>query len=71
MARSSGSKLATDMLKGDAIPALSRASPRRIKEFARMRQPVPFVADDIMEIFDEPRSEEVPPLFGKMSERGR
>jgi uncharacterized protein YhaN len=32
---------------------------------------VPFIADDIMETFDEPRSEEVFRLFAQMAEVGQ
>ena len=40
-------------------------------EFAATRHPVPFIADDIMETFDEPRSEEVLRLFGEMAKIGQ
>ena len=36
-----------------------------------MRPAVPFVADDIMETFDELRSEEVFRLFGEMAKLGQ
>lgn len=41
------------------------------EEFAAVRSPVPFIADDIMETFDEPRSEEVFRLFGTMARLGQ
>lgn len=41
------------------------------EEFAALRPPVPFIADDIMETFDEPRSEEVFRLFGSMAGLGQ
>ena len=41
------------------------------EEFAMARPSVPFIADDIMETFDEPRSEEVFRLFGRMAEVGQ
>lgn len=41
------------------------------EEFAAIRPPVPFIADDIMETFDEPRSEEVFRLFGSMAGLGQ
>ncbi|MFG1302264.1 AAA family ATPase [Xanthobacter sp. V3C-3] len=71
LAGSGGSKLATDMSKGTRFQLYLALRLAGYEEFARMRQPVPFVADDIMETFDEPRSEEVLSLFGKMSETGQ
>ncbi|WP_313291588.1 ATP-binding protein, partial [Rhizobium rhizoryzae] len=41
------------------------------EEFAAVRPSIPFVADDIMETFDEPRSEEVFRLFGQMATMGQ
>ncbi len=41
------------------------------EEFAAVRPAVPFVADDIMETFDELRSEEVFRLFGQMATLGQ
>lgn len=41
------------------------------EEFAALRPPVPFIADDIMETFDEPRSEEVFRLFASMAGLGQ
>lgn len=41
------------------------------EEFAAVRPSVPFIADDIMESFDEPRSEEVFRQFGRMAELGQ
>ncbi len=40
-------------------------------EFAAVRPTVPFIADDIMETFDEPRSHEVFRLFGDMAGLGQ
>ena len=71
LAGSGGSKLATDMSKGTRFQLYLALRLAGYEEFARMRQPVPFVADDIMETFDEPRSGEVLSLFGKMSEMGQ
>lgn len=41
------------------------------EEFAAIRPPVPFVADDIMESFDNPRSEEVFRLLSEMAKVGQ
>jgi uncharacterized protein YhaN len=71
LAGSGGSKLATDMSKGTRFQLYLALRLAGYEEFATTRQPVPFVADDIMETFDEPRSEEVLSLFGKMSETGQ
>ena len=40
-------------------------------EFARARPPVPFIADDIMETFDDFRAEEAFRLFADMAEVGQ
>lgn len=68
---SGGSKLATDMSKGTRFQLYLALRLAGYAEFAATRQPVPFLADDIMETFDEPRTEEVFALFGKMSETGQ
>ena len=68
---SGGSKLATDMSKGTRFQLYLALRLAGYEEFATSRQAVPFVADDIMETFDEPRSEEVLSLFGKMSRLGQ
>ena len=41
------------------------------QEFAKLRPAVPFLADDIMETFDEPRSEEVFRLLAEMGRIGQ
>ncbi len=40
-------------------------------EFAKTRSPVPFIADDIMETFDDFRAEEAFRLFSQMAEAGQ
>ncbi len=40
-------------------------------EYARQRSPVPFIADDIMETFDDFRAEEAFRLFGDMARVGQ
>ncbi|MCL2384917.1 MAG: hypothetical protein FWC84_03715, partial [Alphaproteobacteria bacterium] len=40
-------------------------------EFARVRPPVPFIADDIMETFDDFRAEEAVRLFADMATIGQ
>jgi len=66
-----GSKLATDMSKGTRFQLYLALRLAGYEEFVATRHPVPFVADDIMETFDEPRSEEVLSLFGKVSHLGQ
>jgi uncharacterized protein YhaN len=66
-----GSKLATDMSKGTRFQLYLALRLAGYEEFATTRQPVPFVADDIMETFDEPRSEQVLAQFGKMAMTGQ
>lgn len=66
-----GSKLATDMSKGTRFQLYLALRLAGYEEFAMSRQPVPFVADDIMETFDEPRSAQVLVQFGKMALTGQ
>jgi len=69
--RQGGSKLATDMSKGTQFQLYLALRLAGYGEFARSRPPVPFVADDIMETFDEPRSEQVFRLLGEMAHIGQ
>ncbi|MBN9438478.1 YhaN family protein [Bosea sp. (in: a-proteobacteria)] len=66
-----GSKLAVDMSKGTRFQLYLALRLASYAEFAATRQPVPFVADDIMETFDEPRSEQVLAQFGMMAMTGQ
>ncbi|MFJ6327847.1 MULTISPECIES: AAA family ATPase [unclassified Rhizobium] len=69
--RQGGSKLAIEMSKGTQFQLYLALRLAGYEEFAMARPSVPFVADDIMETFDEPRSEEVFRLFGQMAEVGQ
>ncbi len=69
--RQGGSKLAVDMSKGTRFQLYLALRLAGYEEFAAARPTVPFVADDIMETFDEPRSEEVFRLLGRMSTIGQ
>jgi uncharacterized protein YhaN len=69
--RQGGSKLATDMSKGTQFQLYLALRLAGYQEFARSRPSVPFIADDIMETFDEPRSEEVFRLLGEMARIGQ
>jgi uncharacterized protein YhaN len=71
LSRSGGSKLAVDMSKGTRFQLYLALRLAGYEEFAAARPSVPFIADDIMETFDEPRSEEVFRLFGQMAEVGQ
>jgi uncharacterized protein YhaN len=69
--RQGGSKLSTDMSKGTQFQLYLALRVAGYSEFARSRPPVPFIADDIMETFDEPRSEQVFRLLGEMAHIGQ
>jgi len=66
-----GSKLAVDMSKGARFQLYLALRLAGYQEFSAARPSVPFIADDIMETFDEPRSEEVFRLFGKIAQVGQ
>jgi len=69
--RNGGSKLAVEMSKGTQFQLYLALRLAGYEEFAAARPSVPFIADDIMETFDEPRSEEVFRLFGQMAQVGQ
>lgn len=69
--RDGGSRLASEMSKGTQFQLYLALRLAGYEEFAKARTPVPFIADDIMETFDEPRSEEVLRLFGEMARIGQ
>ncbi|MDB5623268.1 MAG: hypothetical protein JWR39_1831 [Devosia sp.] len=71
LGRGGGSKLATDMSKGTRFQLYLSLRLAGYAEFAAVRPSVPFIADDIMETFDEPRSEEVFRLFAQMASMGQ
>ncbi len=71
LSRYGGSKLAVEMSKGTQFQLYLALRLAGYEEFASARPSVPFVADDIMETFDEPRSEEVFRLFGQMAQVGQ
>ncbi|GGD91687.1 sugar translocase [Aureimonas endophytica] len=71
LAREGGSKLAADMSKGTRFQLYLALRLAGYREFATARRAVPFVADDIMETFDEPRSTEVLRLLAEMSRLGQ
>ena len=71
LTRQGGAKLATEMSKGTRFQLYLALRLAGYEEFAASRPSVPFIADDIMETFDEPRSEEVLRLFGEMAKIGQ
>jgi uncharacterized protein YhaN len=71
LALNSGSKLTDAMSTGTQFQLYLALRLAGHEEFATLRPPVPFVADDIMESFDNPRSEEVFRLLGEMAKVGQ
>ncbi|MBL0373769.1 AAA family ATPase [Rhizobium sp. KVB221] len=71
MARDGGSKLAEAMSTGTQFQLYLALRLAGYEEFAAVRPAVPFIADDIMESFDDPRSEEVFRLLGEMAKVGQ
>lgn len=71
ISRDGGSKLAAAMSTGTQFQLYLALRLAGYEEFAALRPPVPFIADDIMESFDNPRSEEVFRLLGEMAKIGQ
>lgn len=71
LTRQGGSKLAADMSKGTRFQLYLALRLAGYEEFAHSRPSVPFIADDIMETFDEPRSEQVFRLLAEMAGIGQ
>jgi uncharacterized protein YhaN len=66
-----GSKLAADLSKGTRFQLYLALRTAGYREFAKVRPPVPFIADDIMETFDDFRAEETLKVLGEMSRLGQ
>jgi len=66
-----GSKLATDLSKGTRFQLYLALRIAGYHELAKSRPPVPFIADDIMETFDDARAAEAFALLGEMSRSGQ
>jgi uncharacterized protein YhaN len=66
-----GSKAATALSKGARFQLYLALRAAGHHEFARARRPVPFVADDIMETFDDFRAEESLGVFAGMARVGQ
>ncbi len=71
IAADGSSKLAADMSKGTRFQLYLALRVAGYFEFAAAREPVPFIADDIMETFDDFRAEEAFRLFAGMAEVGQ
>lgn len=66
-----GSKIASELSKGTRFQLYLALRVAGYHEFVRTRGPVPFIADDIMETFDDFRAEEAFRLFAQMAEVGQ
>lgn len=66
-----GSKLATDLSKGTRFQLYLALRIAGYHELAKSRPPVPFIADDIMETFDDVRAEQAFGLLGDMAHKGQ
>lgn len=66
-----GSKLAQDLSKGARFQLYLALRAAGYREFAKLRPTVPFIADDIMETFDDFRAEETLKVLGNMSHLGQ
>lgn len=71
IAADKSSKLVTEMSKGTRFQLYLALRVAGYFEFAKTRTPVPFIADDIMETFDDFRAEEAFRLFSQMAETGQ
>lgn len=69
--RQGGSKMSDAMSTGTQFQLYLALRLAGYQEFAQVRPSVPFIADDIMETFDEPRSEEVFRLLSGMANIGQ
>lgn len=65
------SKLAAEMSKGTRFQLYLALRAAGYDEFVRARAPVPFIADDILETFDDLRAEEAFRLFCAMAGSGQ
>ena len=68
---SGGAKIASEMSKGARFQLYLALRVAGYFEFVDQHGPVPFVADDILETFDDFRAEEAFRLFTEMAEVGQ
>lgn len=71
VSKSGASKMSDAMSTGTQFQLYLALRLAGYQEFAEVRPSVPFIADDIMETFDEPRSEEVFRLMSEMASIGQ
>ena len=71
MGADGSSKLAVELSKGARFQLYLALRAAGYHEFASVRQPVPFIADDIMETFDDLRAEETLRVFETMARFGQ
>lgn len=71
LAAGGGSKAADELSKGTRFQLYLALRVAGYREFAQARRAVPFVADDIMETFDDFRAEEAFRLFADMARSGQ
>jgi uncharacterized protein YhaN len=71
VAADGSSKIASELSKGTRFQLYLALRVAGYHEFARLRSPVPFIADDIMETFDDLRAEEALGLLAAMGEVGQ
>ena len=66
-----GSKIAYELSKGARFQLYLALRIAGYHEFVASRRPVPFIADDIMETFDDDRSAEALGLFAEIARIGQ
>jgi uncharacterized protein YhaN len=71
VAADGASKVASELSKGTRFQLYLALRLAGYYEFARARRAVPFIADDIMETFDDHRAEETIRLFAEMAQVGQ
>jgi uncharacterized protein YhaN len=71
VAADGSSKVASELSKGTRFQLYLALRVAGYYEFAQSRRPVPFIADDIMETFDEFRAEETFKVFAEMAQIGQ
>jgi uncharacterized protein YhaN len=71
LAADGGSKVASELSRGTRFQLYLALRVAGYREFARLRPPVPFIADDIMETFDDERAEQALRLLAKIGEVGQ
>jgi uncharacterized protein YhaN len=71
IASDGASKIASQLSKGTRFQLYLALRVAGYHEFATQRDPVPFIADDIMETFDDFRAEEALRLFAEMGRVGQ